>query len=255
MAFDDQKRADDYRERVQRMAQALESGDERIFNEELDELTHIREKELFVEVGKLTRELHDALKSFRMDFRLAELAEKEMPDARDRLNYVVEMTEKAAHTTLETVESLLPRAESMGSEARTLAADWERFLARNMAADEFRQVARRLQTFLGAADSDVESIRGGLTEILMAQEYQDLTGQIISRVISMVQELEEGMVDLLRVAGGKQLKSEPQVADKEEKKPEKSDSRGHGPATPSDQAGDVAQGQDEVDDLLSSLGF
>ncbi|MEA5444276.1 protein phosphatase CheZ [Gammaproteobacteria bacterium AB-CW1] len=255
MAFDDDKRSSEYKERLHSMLQALEAGDETVFNRELDELTHIREKELFVEVGKLTRELHDALKSFRLDFRLAELAEKEMPDARDRLNYVVEMTEKAAHTTLETVERLLPEAETLGSGAQTLSADWQRFMRREMDADQFRELAHRLQPFLTATGERAESLRGGLTEILMAQEYQDITGQIISRVITLVQELEEGMVDLLKMAGGAQLKSEGDAAVKDKDKAKRDDQKGHGPAMPDAKGGDVAQGQDEVDDLLSSLGF
>lgn len=255
MAFDDKARKNEYRSRLELLIQALDEGNEADFNQGLDELTRIHEKELFVEVGKLTRELHEALKGFRMDFRLTELAEKEMPDARDRLGYVIEMTEKAAHTTLETVESLLPKAERIGSEAGTLAADWQRFMGRDMEAAEFRRMAHRLDEFLAETGQDVESLRTGLTDILMSQEYQDLTGQIIGRVIRMVQELEEGMVDLLRVAGAKQLKSDDDSAVNREEQVRSDDRRGHGPATPADAGNEVAQGQDDVDDLLSSLGF
>lgn len=255
MAFDDQERVAEYKARLAELQSTLEAGDQTAFEAQLDSLTHMREKELFVEVGKLTRELHEALKSFRMDFRLAELAEKEMPDARDRLNYVVEMTEKAAHTTLETVEDLLPQAEKLGSESDDLAVAWERFLSRDMDAAEFRELAPRIKAFLATARSSGESLRTGLTDILMAQEYQDITGQIISRVVRMVQELESGMVDLLRIAGGKQLKSEADAAVKEKEKDKQDDAQGRGPATPSDTGGDIAQGQDDVDDLLSSLGF
>jgi len=256
MAFEEQARADDYRQRLQAMLQALDAGNEESFNQELDALTHIREKELFVEVGKLTRELHEALKGFRMDFRLAELTEKEMPDARDRLLYVVEMTEKAAHTTLETVEASLPKAEHMVREAESLGHAWQRFMDRDMQAEEFRSLAHKLNDFLLQVKQDGEGLRTGLTEILMAQEYQDITGQIIGRVIRMVQELEAGMVDLLRVAGGKRLKSEEESADKDQEKERRDGNLGSGPATPTEQGGgEVAQGQDEVDDLLSSLGF
>jgi len=256
MAFDDQSRADDYRKRLIAMLEALDAGQEDAFNDELDGMTRIREKELFVEVGKLTRELHEALKGFRMDFRLAELTETEMPDARDRLLYVVEMTEKAAHTTLETVEQLLPKAEAISDTGQKLDADWQRFMGREMEAAEFRQLAKRLSEYLPQTGQDAESLRSGLTEILMAQEYQDITGQIIGRVIRMVQELENGMVDLLRVAGGKKLKSEGPVADKDREKESRDGNLGTGPATPTDSsAGEVAQGQDDVDDLLSSLGF
>jgi len=255
MAFDDNDRVAEYQVRLDGLQAALKAGDQAEFEEQLDSLTQMREKELFVEVGKLTRELHEALKSFRMDFRLAELAEKEMPDARDRLNYVVEMTEKAAHTTLEKVENLLPQAEKLGRESEEITAAWDRFLARDMDAEEFRQLAPRIKTFLAMSHDIGEALRTGLTDILMAQEYQDLTGQIISRVIRMVQELESGMVDLLRIAGGKKLKSEPEPAVNEEEKDRKEDAQGRGPATPSDKGGDVAQGQDDVDDLLSSLGF
>lgn len=240
---------------------ALESGDEDNSRRLIQELARPYERELFDELGKLTRELHEALESFRGDSRLVELAQDEIPDARERLSYVVTQTEQATHETLNAVESSLPIAEDFASRAADLTEKWTRFRNRELSVEEFREFARELDTFFEQTGKDTEELRRLLSQVLMAQSYQDLTGQVIRRVIQLVTDLEESLVSLIRLSSGRLERDvEPEA---EERPPEEdtasreADRRGHGPAVPhtQDSGTEVVQGQDEVDDLLSSLGF
>ncbi|WP_018861333.1 MULTISPECIES: protein phosphatase CheZ [unclassified Thioalkalivibrio] len=244
--------------RARELVQVLEAGDDVAARGLIQDLARPYDRELFDELGKLTRDLHEALQSFRGDSRLVELTQAEIPDARERLNYVVTMTEKAAHETLTAIETSLPIAESFSQQAGVLTAKWTRFRNRQLSVDEFREFARDLDEFFAQANNDTEELRRLLSEVLMAQSYQDITGQVIRRVIQLVTDLEENLVSLIRLSSGRM-----ETVEAAEKKmggdPEQreADRRGHGPAVPKtqDSGQDVVQGQDEVDDLLSSLGF
>lgn len=215
----------------------------------LDELSRVKQTELFREVGKLTRDLHDALNHFRMDTRLADFAVQEIPDAKERLNYVITMTEQSANKTLGAVESALPVSEQLRDRSFALIEDWRRFRRRDMSVQDFREFCRELDIFFVEVSDGAKTLNGFLSEVLMAQDFQDLTGQIIRRVITLVQDLELSLVDLIRLSG-------PVVM----AKPESRATTGTivplaGPIVPGVDHGDSVQGQDEVDALLSSLGF
>ena len=231
----------------------LEAGEEAKAREVLDELTRMRESDLFRELGRLTRELHEALKSFQLDARLAEFAEKEIPDAKERLNHVIAMTEQAAHRTLDLVERSLPVTETLARDASAMSEGWRRFRAREMDVEAFRALARELDVFLPRVAKDAEQLRANLTEVLMAQDFQDLTGQIIRRVITLVQEVEANLVELVRISG-QRLKASSAAKDDGASADQRT--RPGGPHVPGlGDGADVVLGQDEVDDLLASLGF
>lgn len=215
----------------------------------VEELSRYRDKSLFQELGKLTREFHDALNSFRLDSRLAELAGSEIPDARQRLQHVINMTDQAAHKTMSVVEDLLPLCETLEGQGDDIKDSWARFMQRDMEPDEFRALCKEIDTFLGEQHDGTSRIRKGLTDILMAQDYQDITGQIISRVITLVSDLETSLVKLIKESGT--LMDEARAGEK--KKSEASDLAG--PQVPGLETEGAVSGQDEVDDLLSSLGF
>ncbi|WP_018139238.1 MULTISPECIES: protein phosphatase CheZ [unclassified Thioalkalivibrio] len=244
--------------RARELVQVLEAGDEVAARALIQDLARPYDRELFDELGKLTRDLHEALQSFRGDSRLVELTQAEIPDARERLNYVVTMTEKAAHETLTAIETSLPIAESFSQQAGQLTAKWTRFRNRQLSVDEFREFARELDEFFAQANDDTEELRRLLSEVLMAQSYQDITGQVIRRVIQLVTDLEENLVTLIRLSSGRMetVEAAEKTLDDDAERRE-GDRRGHGPAVPKtqDSGQDVVQGQDEVDDLLSSLGF
>lgn len=240
---------------ARRLVQEIEAGNTEQVKQLLDELSVLRETDLFTEMGKLTRELHDSLQNFKLDSRIAELAQEEIPDAKERLNYVITMTEQAANKTMDAVEISLPLAQNIQQRSDDLADKWQRFRNRDLGVEEFRELSRELDQFLLDVSSDSKSLNSSLSDVLMAQDFQDLTGQIIRRVINLVQDVEEGLVDLIRISSrGKPANRS--VAREEKKKEEGRDIKAEGPQVPGgQQSSDYVQGQDEVDDLLSSLGF
>lgn len=226
---------------------ALEKGDEAQADEILDQIAGLRETQLFKEVGRLTRQLHDTMVSFSVDSKIATMAEHDIPDAKERLHYVIAMTEQAADQTLTVVENLLPISQELNDQADCLATKWGRFLDREMPFDEFKAMSTEIAQHFRQSRGALEQVQSGLNEILMAQGFQDITGQIIRRVIDLVQELESSMVKLISISSRKKM-----VGDTAASHPELP-----GPVVPGvdDKAGDVATSQVDVDDLLSSLGF
>jgi chemotaxis protein CheZ len=225
---------------------AIESGDEKVVDELLCELAGVRETMLFQEVGRLTRQLHNTMANFSVDSKLSEMTEKDIPDAKERLSYVIATTEQAANQTLTVVEELMPLSRELNEQSHKLAENWGRFLLREMPYQEFKGMSQEITDYFNYSVASLETMQNGLNDVLLAQGFQDITGQIIRRVIELVQDLEGSMVELIRISGGKARK---EVIAKEPKLP--------GPVVPGvdDTTGDVASSQDEVDDLLSSLGF
>lgn len=238
------------------LVSALEQGDHKEADRILDEIGRLRETALFQEVGRLTRQLHDTLSSFAVDDRLADLTEKDIPDAKERLNYVISMTEQAANTTLNAVEAIVPMAEALDEQAAELSAQWNRFRHREMPFEEFKALSQSLAEHFDRSRHDLDAMQKLLNEVLMAQGFQDLTGQIIRRVIKLVQDLEHSMVDMIRISGRRYRDTAENAdsmgsMDSAEITPE---SALHGPAVPGVDTGAV-HSQDDVDALLSSLGF
>lgn len=237
-------------EQARALVASLEQGDDQEAERLLDKLTDPEEGDLFQEIGKLTRRLHESINSFATDERITSLAEKDIPDAKERLQYVIERTEHAANVALDMVEKSVPLAEEMGKRAEELSARWQRFRAREMDADEFRTLSHDLEGFFDMVSGNNRELQGNLNEVLMAQDFQDITGQIIKRVIGLVQEVEESLVRLVRVTGQRLAGTETEKK-KEEEKPGELE----GPQVPGLAADDAVTSQDDVDDLLSSLGF
>jgi chemotaxis protein CheZ len=228
------------------LAQVIVAGDEARAGQILDELTKLRESQLFQELGKLTRELHEALNTFRLDEDLVNLTNVDMPDAKERLNYVITMTEQSATRTLTAVEESKPLCGELVCRSGVLHQDWQRFMRREMQAEEFRDLCKRLQEFLAWIGDNMPRVDSRLSDVLMAQGFQDLTGQIIRRVITLVENVESNLVNLIRLTGQKKPSDQAPLSEP---------SRLDGPQIPGKLATDAVSGQDEVDDLLSSLGF
>jgi chemotaxis protein CheZ len=230
----------------------LEAGNDSAAGGLIEELSRMREQTLFQELGKMTRQLHDSLTSFALDSRMQSLAESDIPDAKARLNHVIDMTEESANRTLSAVEGTLPIAEQLQSQANDLHEKWERFRNKDMNVEEFRGMSQEIDDFLDVTTTHASQIHSNLSEVMMAQGFQDLTGQIIRRVIKLVTEVEDNLVELIRLSGDAEAGARSSGdADKAE-----DIMQGVGPQVPgvSDDSSSVS-GQDEVDDLLSSLGF
>lgn len=234
---------------ARRLVVLIEQGDESGAADALEELSAIRESSLFQELGKLTRDLHSTLNGFQLDSKISSLTEKDIPDAKERLNYVITMTQQAADNTLSAVEASLPLSEELQGRVAQLHERWSRFRKRDMDVNEFRALSQELDEFFTWLAEKSPELQSRLSDILMAQGFQDLTGQIIRRVITMVQEVEESLVGLIRITGQKMQ----QVPQNDEKGGP--DITACGPVVPGVDKGDVVSGQDDVDALLSSLGF
>jgi chemotaxis protein CheZ len=230
------------------LAGALAAGDEQRFLDELDTLVQRREFALFGELQKLTSNLQAALQRFRIDSRLVDLAEKEVPDARHRLDHVLKLTDEAAHRTMDLVEQSGPLAERTSQQADDIVVLWKRFRSRDIDVAGFRDMLVRMDAFLESARTDMDKVRGNLAEVVLAQGYQDLSGQIIRGVMKLVGELEIALTELVRLS--KNDIGRPRgVGITDETR------RGYGPMVPGISHGPAVSDQEDVDALLSGLGM
>ena len=225
---------------------SLEAGDESEAGRLIESLAPQKSNDdLFLEVGRLTRELHEAINGFLLDARISDMTNFEIPDAKERLSYVITMTQQSADRTLTAVEESLPLVEHIEKQSAELFEQWERLRSRMMNKDDFNDLSTSLSVYLARSMEDSATLHKNLSEVLMAQDFQDLTGQIIRKVITLVHDVEEKLVMLVRITGEK-------LEDGGEKKNSKELA---GPAIPGLDQGDQVTSQDDVDDLLSSLGF
>ncbi len=227
----------------------------------IEKLIEARDQSMFKAVGKLTRGLHNAIVNFHVDADFSNeppsIESSEIQDASDRLNYVISLTQSAADSTMDKVETAAPIAMNLGQEAGLLKAQWQRLRRREMSADEFRELYRRMDTFLDQMGEGTEQLSKNLQDIILEQGYQDLTGQVLKRVIELITGVENDLVQLVRIAGqieevtGLVAGADNRLSDTAKD----GASGGEGPQIHADKRDDVVTSQDEVDDLLSSLGF
>ncbi|WP_416426068.1 protein phosphatase CheZ [Pseudomonas sp. App30] len=244
---------------AQELVESLERGKFGDAVQLIHELNQTRDRGLYQEVGKLTRELHSAIVSFQIDPHMPQAEEvSQITDATERLSYVVRLTEGAANRTMDLVEQSTPVLNDLSGEAKALSADWQRFMRKEVGAAEFRDLVKRVDGFLTQSEQGTRKVSGALNDILLAQDYQDLTGQVIKRVTQLVTEVESNLLKLVLMASqvdrfaGIEHDREQLRAEKDQ---EKHPTRGEGPQIHADKREDVVSGQDDVDDLLSSLGF
>ncbi|SBS26486.1 chemotaxis regulator CheZ [Marinomonas spartinae] len=237
----------------------IEVGDFSSAIKVIQELSEARHNSFYKEVGTLTRSLHDAIRDFQVDSMdlvvgegHSESGNTKITDASDRLKYVIELTSSAANKTMDMVDGSVPVASELQSQARELRKDWNRLIQRDLSPQEFRELYKRIDGFLKYADDSATTLHSNLNTILLEQGYQDLTGQVITRVNDLIRDVEERLVHLVAVAGRVDSISGMEHDDSEA---EHDDTRGHGPAINKQNNPEVLNSQDEVDDLLSSLGF
>ncbi|WP_153159912.1 protein phosphatase CheZ [Zoogloea sp. 1C4] len=197
---------------------------------------------VFNRIGVMTRQLHDTLRELGYDRSLQEAAHA-IPDARQRLAYIAEMTEQAASKVLNATDIAKPIQDKVHADAETLRARWDRLYARQMSADEFRALAGETRDFLGSVVSGTRETNAQLMEIMMAQDFQDLTGQVIKKVVDLAQGLEQQLLQVL-------IEAMPA-----ERKAEAPEGLMNGPVISAVGRDDVVSNQEQVDDLLESLGF
>lgn len=188
-------------EQAKQLVLLLENNEQDQADELLLQITTQMQSELFEEVGKLTRQLHDSLNNFQLDSKLIDLTQDALPDAKERLNYVIKMTENAANKTMDAIEVGLPLADKLTSDLDNIKPSWERLMNRDLKLGEFKSLCHGLDAFIINTKGNTQKLQGLLTEVLMAQDFQDLTGQVIRRVIELLREVEESLIHMLKVFG------------------------------------------------------
>ena len=192
-------------------------------------------------VGLLTRQLHDTLAELGYDRHIQECAAATLPDARQRLAYVVTLTEQAASRSLNAVELATPVQEALAADAQSLATRWDTVYRGGSDVEQFKSLAHATREYLHAVPAKTETARGHLREIVMAQEFQDLTGQVLKRITELANNLETQLLKLL-VENSPAPVNAPQAL-----------GLLNGPAIAG--GADVVANQAQVDELLESLGF
>ena len=212
----------------------------------LDAFVKDYEASLYNEIGRLTRQLHTSLSTFQADEKILNLTKDAIPSAKERLRYVVELTEQAAQKVLTIVEKSIPISLEISEGASSLHKDCVKSLSHKDHAEGPAVLPSNIKEFMSVAKDNAILLHGHLTEILMAQEYQDITGQIIKKVITLVQDVEDNLIKLIKITGFQTSSQERPIDNCEPS----------GPRVPGvDDQVVYTAGQDDVDQLLASLGF
>jgi chemotaxis protein CheZ len=198
---------------------------------------------LLSKVGQMTRILHDSLRELGYD-KVLEKTAAQIPDARDRMSYIASMTEKAAERALTATEIARPIQDGLSNDAAGLDGRWQELFDKKLSLEQFRQLVADTRRFLTEVPSRAEATNAQLMEIMMAQDFQDLTGQVIKRVTAVTYDLESQLLQLL-------LDNVPS----EHRAEANSSGLVNGPVIKADGRSDVVTDQKQVDDLLESLGF
>jgi chemotaxis protein CheZ len=237
-----------FRPLVADLQAALDADDDAAFRGAFERLRETMGAELMPELKRITESAQCALVRFRDRVRLDTLAEQEVPDARKRLAHVVKLTDEAAHRTLDLVEQSGPIIEATGREAAQLLEAWTAYGNRQLAVASLWP--ERTLNYLERTIVEGNRVRDQLTQMLMAQGYQDITGQIIRGVTSLVGELEDVLGQLVALTNGEDTRRMPALR----VPPEQKDWRGGvGPQVPGTEASDAMSGQDDIDALLNSI--
>ena len=198
---------------------------------------------VFKQVGLMARQLHDTLGALGYD-KLIEKTVSAIPDARDRLAYIANLTEQAACKVLNATDIANPLQEELEDGAALLAKKWDALYANKLTVEEFKLLASETRAYLkNAVPQRTSATKEQLMEIMMAQDFQDLTGQVIKKVVGLAQDLESQLMGLL-------IETMPG-----EKRTESVQTLLNGPVINAEGRTDVVVSQQQVDELLDSLGF
>jgi chemotaxis protein CheZ len=191
--------------------------------------------EVFQQLGSITRLLHDTMQQLGVMPKLQDAADG-LPDARSRLTYIANKTAEAANKVLNSVDTAKAEQAGINEATRTLAAA--------LVSDPVRAVASgSVMNFVEDMERRSAAIDKHLTDIMMAQDFHDLTGQVVAKVVTLANDLEDSLVKLLV-----------QVVPPEQRE-KVATTVLQGPVVNTEGRTDVVADQSEVDDLLASLGF
>jgi chemotaxis protein CheZ len=192
-------------------------------------------------IWHLTRQMRDGMRELGLDKGIAKVAEA-IPDARDRLGYVAQMTERAAERALNAIDVAQPIQDGLAKHAKGLTQRWDVWFASPVELHDARELVLDTRSYLSAVPKQVSATNSQLMEIMMAQDFQDLTGQVIKKMMDVIKDMEGQLLQLL-------IDNAPL-----EKRQEASHGLLNGPQIQLGNA-DAVDDQEQVDDLLASLGF
>jgi chemotaxis protein CheZ len=206
------------------------------------------EKGMYERLGGIVRLLHDSLRELGYDKALTE-ASSQIVDAQDRLEYVASLTEQAANKVLNTLDDGMPAQDLLSKQAKDMETRWAELFAGKLSIDQFKALAGDSRQFAQLVSEATEAEKARLLEIMMAQDFQDITGQLIKKVVIITKTVENELAQLLRDSAPPAVKEKlaQKQAAQEQEQPAQLMS---GPSVPT-----VALDQDSVDDLLADLGF
>jgi chemotaxis protein CheZ len=197
--------------------------------------------DLIHRVAQVTRTLRISMRELGLDQAIQDAAHA-IPDARERLHYVAQMTEQAANRVLNATEQIQPWQDSMQRDAKALDARWQDWFDHPVELDQARTLVDETRAFLKDVPEKTQASQNNLMEIIMAQDFQDLTGQVIMKMLGVISAIETELLQVL-------IDSVP------EEKREEAKTLLNGPVINAEGKDDVVTNQDQVDDLLASLGF
>ena len=213
---------------------------------------------ILARIGHLTRSLRDSMRELGLDKHVERAAEA-VPDARDRLRYVATMTEQAAERVLSAIELAKPVQERMQNEAEALDARWSQWYAAPIERTEVRELMDDTRAFLDGVPQATAATSQQLLEIMLAQDFQDLTGQVIKKIMDVVYLIEQQLLTVLveNIAPERREQFAATAAALAETQSSTGSPEGllNGPQINPEGKTDVVQDQAQVDDLLASLGF
>ncbi len=200
-------------------------------------------EEVLSRIGHMTGALHDSLRGLGLD-KLIEKAASDIPDARDRLDYVARLSEQSAKRVLDATDTAGPLQDGIEQRSGALRGEWQALLDKGGAGDtDWRALAERTMAALAESEQAAVATRGQLMDIMMAQDFQDLTGQVIGKITSIAQDLEKQLVQVLIDFAPSEIKRELDTG------------LLNGPQIKPEGNTEIVANQGQVDDLLDSLGF
>ncbi len=206
-------------------------------------------EDLILRIGQLTRMLRDSMRELGLDKEIARAAEA-IPDARDRLSYVATMTEQAAERALNAIDRAQPIQDSLSTRAKELDGRWAEWFRNPVELEQARELVQDTRGYLGEVPELTQATHRELLEIMMAQDFQDLTGQVIKRMMDVIREIEQQLLQVLIDNAPAAQQANFARAPKEGANPLL-----NGPQIKVEGNPDVVANQDQVDDLLEQLGF
>ena len=204
---------------------------------------------MFERLGGIVRLLHDSLRELGYDKALTE-ASTQIVDAQDRLEYVASLTEQAANKVLNTLDDGMPAQEVLSKQSKEMEERWAALFAGKLSIDEFKALAGDSRAFAAKVSEATEAEKARLLEIMMAQDFQDITGQLIKKVVGITKTVESELAQLLKDSAPPDVKEKLAQKQAAQEQPQPPQQLMSGPSVPS-----AALDQDSVDDLLADLGF